>query len=247
MSSWLFFMLLGILFYPLLSWRFTSAADNILKKTQQKAKGVVVSGSSVTSRRGLDFTYIDVEFETKEGVHVTATEDISKYDFKKFYVGQNINLIYSKDNPQNIDLLINESSVIEFTGSAERDITPTDLINFISIKKENIQTELEKIKYGWQYNEEKKVWVNEKNNSLLSIADGGLVFMSKPTILYTYPKQLEAMGFKRMLGNTKPSPAAEALGLTPKLFQNETYQIILKQEKIGENITAVAIISKLIK
>ncbi|MCU0321449.1 MAG: hypothetical protein MUE72_03485 [Chitinophagaceae bacterium] len=247
MSSWLFFMIFGILLYPLLSWRFSNAADSILKKTQQKTIGIVVSGTSVTSRKGLDFTYIDVEFETKEGVHVTATEDISKYDFKKFYIGQKINLIYSKDNPQNIDLLINESSVIEFTGSAEREITPTDLISFLSIKKENIQSELEKIKYGWQFNEKKKVWVNEKNNSYLSIADGGIVFMSKSTILYTYPKQLEAMGFKRIMGNTKNSPEVEALGLAPKLFQNETYQVILQQEKNDESIHALVIITKLTK
>src|SRR5436189_6478973 len=117
----------------MISWQFSSVADQSLSEHMEKAKGTIVSGYSVSSRRADFAVQVTVQFKTKEGEQIRATEDISSYAFRQFYKGQQVDLVYSTTDPTNIDLLTGETNIKTLTKSEDRDINPADLIEMMNI------------------------------------------------------------------------------------------------------------------
>jgi hypothetical protein len=211
-------LLPNVILYFIISWCFSSANNTILKETQEDAIATVLYGNSVEGK-SINFANVTVEFTTKEGKKVTAVEDVSTYDFKTFYQGQKINIIYSKDNPKNIDLLIDTDNIKELKNTQEREIEPSDLINLVGEQFKNADSKLNKISYGWYFDETKKNWVNERKGTVIKVESDGnqLVFIeSQNNYSYTFPNKLLKMGFKNIGRH-------EYTG--EKIFENEEYII----------------------
>ncbi|WP_442787286.1 hypothetical protein [Flavobacterium suncheonense] len=222
------FLIPGVLIFFIFSWRFSSVADSKLKMTQEKAIGKVISGSTVEVKRmlrsgGATFSDIVVEFETKEGKKIVAKENISTYHFKDFYIGQEVELIYSTEDPYNIDLLIDKEKISEFKGSQERDINPEDLIKLSKINREDILNELNKIYYGWRYDEQNQLWYNTKNNNALLISENEIRFISGVESNHEFPKYLKSAGFQQI--NEKDSK--DVFNYGEKIFQKDDCIVIV--------------------
>lgn len=208
----------NIILYFIISWCFSSANNTILKETQENAIATVLYGNSVEGK-SINYADVTVEFTTKEGKKVIAVEDVSTYDFKQFYKGQIVNIIYSKDNPKNIDLLIDTDNIKELKNTQERELEPSDLINLVGEQFKNADSKLNKISYGWYFDETKKYWVNERKGNIIKIENDGnqLVFIeSINNYSYTYPNKLLKMGF-RDIGRHEYTGE--------KIFENEEYII----------------------
>ncbi|MBF4472424.1 hypothetical protein [Flavobacterium sp. HJJ] len=156
----------GFIFYFIISSCFSSGADKILKETQQDAVATVIDGSSIEGR--INYATVTVEFMTKDGRVITAVEDVSTYEFKDFYQGQKLNIVYSKNDPHNIDLLIDNYSVLKYKNKLQREIEPKDLLNLSSVSFENLGAELNKINNNWVYNDSEGVWIDEKRQQIIS-------------------------------------------------------------------------------
>lgn len=230
------FAIPGVVIYFIFSWRLSSGQDQVLKQSHETTTGTIVAGSSVKTRRA-DFSDVTVEFETKEGRMITATEDVTSYQFKNFYVGQKVKLIYSKDDPQNIDLLLDDEKVKELTGSEERDILPADLVRLMNANSDSALNILNEIKYGWQYDGKKYVLSGRKNAAAIMIKPNEIVSLAKGEYLFTYPAYLLKMGF---IQTNKPTNAANLTA--KKIFEKEGYLITITLTP--DNVNSVTTISK---
>jgi len=233
----------GVIIYFLFSWRFSSVQDDILKDTQVEVIGHVLNGRSVEIKRlvgggGADMSSITVDFIAKDGKRYVVTKDISSYELKNFYKDEEIRLIYSKRNPYNISLLNSASDVRNFKGTDERNITPADLLHLVSIKPEQMDDELKKINYGWIFNEEKQLWMNEKRKCAVALKGGMLRYVGSDAV--DYPAGLEKIGLKQV---SKPD-STDVMHLGTKIFRNDQYTVIVENRVNGMEILSVVTVMK---
>ncbi len=224
----------------IISWRFNSGANDVLKETQEEAIATVIDGSSVRGR-SFDFTDITVKFKTKAGAEITATEDISSYQFRDFYKGQKLNIVYSKTNPQNIDLLIDKENIRDLKNTAERDLEPADLIKLLSLDRGSVTPELNKINFGWVFDGNKSVWLNEKRDEVIQIDNAELTYITgKVGSNYTFPTKLLSMGFVR----TNKDDPSDVMRTGEKIFEKDNYTTSVKKRGLGSTSATVITISK---
>jgi len=201
-----------------------SGAYHTLKNTQEEVMGTVIDGLSreTKSRRGglFDETFVVVEFTTKSGKRMVVKKDVSSYQFKDFYKGQELELIYSRENPKNIDLLIDKSAVKELMHTEERSIKPLDLFNLLAMDEKNILPELKKISYGWGYDSLSQIWTNSRATSSIKIVGNKLMYATIYDMgtNYLFLKELDKTEFKRM----SQSKSVIDVGM----FESEDYSII---------------------
>lgn len=232
-------LLPGLLVYFLFSYRFENVADALLKENQVEAVGKVVSGgeTEINNRRGsIKVSTIVVEFLTKEGQKIIAYEEVDSYEFKGFYLNQEVNLIYSKTNPKNISLLMSDSDIIRFKDSKERDILPKDLIYLMSVERENILTVLNQISYGWEFNEQEALWVNNRKNIGISISVDVVVYIANNFTTADY--FLEKNGFKRV--DKVSSGSLSRLDRT-KVYEYENYNATIQALPQGNGEAPLAV------
>lgn len=237
----------AVIVYFIFSECISSGADRILKATQIDAVGTVIDGGVTEVKRvlrsgGASFASITVEFETKEGTKVRATEDISSYRFKDFYLGQQLNIVYSSEDPSNIDLLIDDESIKEFKGAQQRSLQPQDLIRFMSVKKENIKAELDAISYGWEQKEE--AWINEKSNYALIANDKEVKLITAWGITQMFPEELEKMGFKKIETSKDKKENKMEILFGDKLYENDTYYFQIKTLVSGGQQMSAVLVNK---
>jgi hypothetical protein len=233
----------GVILHFIFSFRFTSAQDSMLKETQVEVVGHVVDGNSVEVKRllrggAVDVSSITVEFETTEGQKLTVSKDVAAYQFKNFYKGQEIHLIYSKSNPRNIDLLADESSIRNFKNTQEREFEPTDLLRLVSVSKQDMTNELNKINYGWVYNASRNLWINEKRQSIITLNDNELHLIGKEDYNLSFPLYLDQNGFTM----TNKEAADDIMHTGKKIFENKqfifTVEAMVNQDE-GHSIISV--------
>jgi amino acid transporter len=237
------FFIPAVIVFFIFSWRFESASDRILRDTKVEATGKVISGSSTEVKRvlrsgGVTFSTIVVEFMTEEGNKVIAYEDVSSYEFQQFYIGQEVNLVYSKTNPKNIDLLVNAENVRELMDTQERQIDPSDLIALISTKQEDVLGKLNKIMYGWNYNGEKSMWINEKHNSIVMLADNEVRFIASSEFAHTFPTFLTGTGFRK----TSTRKSGDILDTGEKTFQKGNLKVSIIVMQVQSTLASITTI-----
>jgi hypothetical protein len=229
------FIVPGVIIHFILSFIFSTVQEHKLKSTQIEAVGHIVGGNSLEVKRllrggGIDFTNVTVEFETQDGQKMVVSKDISKYEFKNFYKGQEVNLVYSKDNPRNIELLTNESSIRNFKNTEEREFEPDDLIQLMMAPNTEITNKLNKINYGWKFDAVGNRWINEEWQSIISIRGNELKFIGNRGYNMTYPTKLEMLGYKM----TK-STVEDFTQVGTQVFENDKYTINIDTKSIVED------------
>jgi len=243
--SFLVIMILpcGILYF-INSTVFENVADNLLKENQIEVTGKVISGGETEfqGRRGdIKISTIVVEFLTEDGHKIIAYEEVDTYEFRGFYLNQEVSLIYSKTNPHNISFLLTDEDIKKFKNSNEKELMPKDLINLMTTDKTNIKTELNKISYGWEYNTQMMLWENKRKNIGVSVIDNKVIYIGQNFSTAHY--FLEKNGFKRINKQiTSSLPQLDAL----KIYENENYQATIKTlvQENGQQPMAITTIIK---
>jgi hypothetical protein len=226
-----------LVFYFLISWSFNSNANAVLKETQEDAVATIIDGTSVEGRR-INFADITVQFKTKEGITITAIEDVSTYKFKQFYKGQKLNIVYSKSNPHNIDLLIDIENIRELKNSAERAIEPKDLLHLLDAKTEVVTDELNKISYGWVYDSADNYWMNEKDKYVLLAQENKITLITSTSDFnYTFPQKFLNLGFEK-ISITNPE---DVLKMGEKVFEKGNLNVNIKS--VNENNITSSIVT----
>jgi len=211
--SFLIIMLLpGVILHFIIASVFENTAEEILKKNQIEVEGTVISGSETeTHYRGnsIKEAKIVVEFETVEGEKIIAYKEVSSYEFDKFYYRQNINLVYSKTNPHNINFLTSDQDMKKFKNSAEKEITPLDLERLIDIEG-NVREQLDQMVYGWSYDQHNEAWINERKNIAIKFNTNSVTFMAPNGELAHY--FLEKAGYEAINKEGKEDIMTKAFG-----------------------------------
>jgi len=210
-----------------------------LKQNKVEVTGKIVSGggTELSNLKGqtVDFSKVVVEFETQEGLKVIVYKDVSKYLLNRLYLGQYIKMIYSKSNPKNIDLLSFDSDVKELMGSEERVLKISDLFTLFGKKDAEVTAALNAISYGWEYDFYKKMWSNEKRDVAVIIKGTTLKYLSND--FFSFPLQLQRLGFKDLQENVAKKSAKEQLlyELGAKFYTNDTLNISIERLKTDDN------------
>jgi len=229
----------AIIIYFIFSWVLENGENNFLKASQIEVEGTVISGSSSNyniRRTNVNVSTITVEFTTKEGKKILATEDISQYEFKDFYKGQKVKLIYSTSNPKNIGLLTNKSNITKFKDSEERDFKATDLIELINTsKKEQILKLLNKISYGWEFNKSQNNWKNNLKSMLFTKTDNKITLLTGQVAMYQFPKQFLKLDYKDITVGGIKNPMIQK----ERLLENKNYITKIERIRNGQKIYVI--------
>jgi hypothetical protein len=229
-----------IVLHFLLSWRFSSAQESRLKDQQVEVIGRIIDGSSFQAKRVFrggtvaDFSEVTVEFETKEGQKMRVTKDISAYEFKDFYKDQDVRMVYSKNNPRNIDFIVNEEDVRQYKGIQERDLEPNDLVRLIGLDENQITLELSKISEGWAFNPQNDEWSNSKRKATLTLKPKQLILVGIPQLNFNYPHKLTQIGFIKTSKESTEDP-----DFSKKIFQKDEFTFTVEGSQERWNSTIV--------
>jgi hypothetical protein len=233
----------GLILHYVFSFRFSSVQDNELKQTQVEVIGHVTGGNSTQVKKLIggsqmaDISNIVVEFETEDGQKMVVSKNVDADEFKNFYKGEEIHIIYSKNNPHNIDLLDNASSIRNFKNTQERELEAVDLMHLVVVSPPNLGEELNKISYGWHFDPGREIWVNEKRECAISLNGNKLNFIGKYDYNVTYPIYLTQNGYKM----TNKEDPDDIFHTGKKTFENK--QFIFNVEARGMPDSAHSIIS----
>jgi hypothetical protein len=96
-----------LIMYFIVNSVFENVAEDMLKKNKVEVVGTVMAYAvtkKTISGRITDIR-IGVEFNTLEGERIIADKKVLSYELNQIYEGQEVNVIYSKTNPHNNDVL----------------------------------------------------------------------------------------------------------------------------------------------
>ncbi|MFK8037884.1 MAG: hypothetical protein AB8B74_06310 [Crocinitomicaceae bacterium] len=209
-----------------------SGENNLLINTQVASEGTILSTYSrtISTLKGdINYSSVTVEFFTETGERVEATEDISEYEYKKFYKGQKVNLIYSSEDNKNIDLLTHRSDIIKFTGSEEREFTATDLIEIINESDTSrVLDLLNHVTYGWKFDSTQNEWENSSKNMLFTKNENRITLFMGLMSMYRFPEQFLELGFK----DVKEGPIKHAMIQKQRVLENNEYIILVERTQV---------------
>lgn len=97
-----------LIMYFIINSVFENVAEDMLKKNKVEVVGIVMAYAvtkKTVSGRITDIR-IGVEFNTLDGERIIADKKVLSYELNQIYEGQEVNVIYSKTNPHNNDVLL---------------------------------------------------------------------------------------------------------------------------------------------
>lgn len=104
------------------------------------------------------------------------------------------------------------------SGTAEREITPADMIRLMKDGPGVYTTELNKINAGWTFNQDKDRWENKKRKTALAIRLEQLLYMCPVLHDHSFQDYLENHEFRDII-YTKPGS---------KIFQNDEFMFTIQ-------------------
>lgn len=184
-----FFALLGLIpsfiFFFIIQYRIENGAKKTLIETKVETVGIITSGAfyesrSLKGRRSND-AEITIKFKTKDKEKriIKKTIEIMPNEFNNYYKGQKVNLIYSSVNPYNLMLLNSDEEVRAIFKTEEREVIFDDLTTFLEKNQKQISEKLNSIAYGWNYDSNKKAWVNSSRESVIMKKDTDILFFPR--------------------------------------------------------------------
>jgi hypothetical protein len=225
----LMFFVPGIIIYWIFSARFSYAQDSVLKDNQVEAIAHVLNGRTTGLKqvfRGGEITKtsVTVGFVTEKGDSVVVTKDIPESTLKNYYKGQELHIIYSKTNPQIIDLLTDEETVRSFRKTEERPLFITDLLRLSAINPDQLSAELNRISYGWTFDAGKSVYVNEHFKNAIGYIENKLAFICPQEDRFALIDSLKAKGFQKI----STDDPTDVFHTGPFTYENAQYRVDLR-------------------
>ena len=146
----------------------TRASDDMAARGEVTT-GVIFDGFSRESRRKRRSTYtLQVEFVTAAGKKIRGGAHVSETTFNSVAKGQEVLVMYLPEDPKEFSILASSADFKRYLGTEERELKLRDMISFISIPTDSLEAKLNKIRYGWQL-EEDGVWRNGYTNGELLV------------------------------------------------------------------------------
>ena len=222
----------GIVMVFIFAMHFSSDEKAELKAHGQKVMGRIIDGNSLKTRRGGTYT-VTVMFKTLDGKQMTVKEGVGKDEFKSFYKGQEVELVYSSKDPTMVELLTNSSTIETYSGVKDRDINAKDLMKLVTFSPDSVGPILNKINYQWTYEQEDGAWVNQRKNLLIKVQPNQMVnYLTFGDAFNTFPMELKRQEFEEI-----PSTDEKV-----KLYENEDFLAsvetqIMESRKLATIIT----------
>ena len=203
----------GIVLVFVFSLNFSSKEKAELKAHGEKVMGKIIDGNSYRTRRGGTYN-VTVTFKTKDGKQMVVEEGVGEDEFKSFYKGQEVELVYSAKDPTMIELLTNSSTIETYAGVKDRDISPKDLMKLVTFSPDSVGPMLNKINYQWTYEKTDNAWINQRKNLLIKVQPNQSVnYLTFGDAFHTFPMELKRQRFEEI-----PSSDDEV-----KLYENDEF------------------------
>ena len=217
-APWMVFP--GIVMVFVFVFNFSSNEQEELLAHGLKTKGIIIDGSSMKSRRGGSYE-VTVKFKTKDGKEMTVKESVGEDEFKRFYKGQEIELVYSSRNPAMLELLTNNNTIETYLGVKDRDINAKDLMKLVTFSPDSVGEVLNTINYQWTYEKKENTWINERKNLLIKLQPNQTVnYLTSGEAFMTFPMELKKQEFEEI-------PSADK---KVKLFENDEFLASLETQ-----------------
>jgi hypothetical protein len=204
-----FVIIPGIVFAIVLIFYNGGRKDDELAAFGMVTKGVIENGSSTTTtRRFQQNTSYDLIFSYKDstGAKYVFEQSVNGSDFNDAYRGQEVDIVYSRKNPDLAKAVLNLDELASYKKIANNPIEVQQLISILeSDRPDTIVNYLNNINYQWvQAND--GVYSNEKRNLVIKVFPGNeeVAFVDNSTAGYglsnknsDFEKSLETFGFKK--------------------------------------------------
>jgi hypothetical protein len=210
--------------------------DDILKKDGIKALGHIKDGSGKSGKYS-EFFDIIVEFEDENGTLLTVNKSVTRSQFDSYSKDQQVMLVYSKKNPSIIKILSTPEEVQEFTGLKERDIAIADLNALVTMNKQNIDSCLNTITYGWEKKGNDSAWINERKHQYVRVFPNqkSVVYISGADEYKRFQDLVKQAGFHETVQEGEKGESER------KTFENDSLFIglILNRETVARTGTDI--------
>lgn len=229
-----------IIFTSFLTSMYSNIKANELKQFGKITTGEVLEGFSQTGRNVISTYKVTVEFSVN-GETITGFTTVSPTEYQNCFVGKEVKLIYSTKNPNLIDIIGDDSKVETYTKIKNRAILISDLLKIIDLNKDQTEAYLNSISYPWNYESDKKGWINnEKLLYLLKPSDKSVSYLTTNFNPEELNDEIDKLKFQKLdtISNSKNSPG-EKLKLrmlsAEGLYKNDSYALMIKSTMIGSN------------
>jgi hypothetical protein len=166
--------------------------------------GKVTNGVQETSkgrRNSTVKTYkLNIAYNTLEGLPQSIEKEVDAEEFENVFLNMPVNLIYNKNSPTMVKLLIKSKEILKYKNIEDRKLTVLDIIKIDSLKSDSLQIlkTLNKIALDWRSNfsEGNQIYLNERKQEIL--------FFKQNTLCYLYYKKINDSSSPNYLEFLKP-------------------------------------------
>lgn len=203
----------GIVMVFVFAMNFSANEKEELGTHGQKVMGKIIDGSSYKTRRGGVYN-VTVMFTTQDGKQMVVEEGVGEDEFKSFYKGQEVELVYSVKDPTILELLTNSSTIETYSGVKDREINPKDLMKLVTFSPDSVGPTLNKINYQWTYEKDDDAWINQRKDLLIKVQPNEMVnYLTFGDAFNTFPMELKKQKFEEIPSNDEKI----------KLYENEEF------------------------
>lgn len=229
-----------IIFTSFLTSMYSNNKENELKQFGKITTGEVLEGFSQSGRNVISTYKVTVEYSVN-GETIKAFTTVSPTEFQNCYVGKEVKLIYSTKNPNLIDIIGDDSKVETYTKIKNRALLISDLLKILDLNNDQTEVYLNSISYPWNYDSDKKGWINtEKYLYLLKPSEKSVSYLTTTFNPEELNDEIDKLKFQKLdtISNSKKSPG-EKLKLrmlsAEGLYKNDSYALVIKSTMIGSN------------
>lgn len=202
--------------------------SNEIEEYGMKTKGTIISAHVTNIRRktgsGKVF-YAKVKFVTENRKTIISEEQITEEQYKNISIGQEIEVSYSKKDPNIVELNIEEKKDLA-------NLKISQLIDLLNIPKDSVGLKLKTLNPRLKQVDENN-WKDE-HNDVIRIDNSKMVSaIIRGDLMSKFYLELKQLGFKRV-----------EVESDQELFESEDYKIILNKRIDGLWVHTVAIVAR---
>ena len=228
---------------------YSNIKEKELKTFGKVTTGEIVSGYSLTGGNAPGVYDVTVEYRLDDGELIKAYTRVSPQEFSNYYVGKNVNVIYSSKNHTLIDLLTNDEEVKTYVKVDNKNIKIKHLIALLTIKESEIGEYLNNISYSWQRNAAEKSWINRQKDIYIKLdSENSISYITSTFSVNDINKEKDSLKFKAIsFSQLKNSPEIEKfkfkLTSADGAYENEKFGLIIKTLVLNEQRKMATIIN----
>lgn len=211
---------------------FSSHEGSELRENGVKVTGTILDGFSVENRKGGMYD-VKIKFQTVEGKEITVNESVSENEFSRFKKGQEIELVYSKSDPNIVELLTNKSAIKKVYKTEERRLRVDDLFNLFNSDYVQMTDELERISHGWKISKDSTKIYQGQNYAIVHPEPNTIQLLSFGSEFWDFSKQLEELKFDNISSTD-----------STKMYDNDNFIVSLQFKRVDLKLLTITKVGK---